>query len=276
MVVTALNPVIGYDKAAAIAKKAHKEGTTLREAALASGRSRREDFDRVVRPGAHDRARVATGRRHTAGWSSPARTSSSPGDRRASGSSHRAAARREGRTRVARRARRRAAREAAAAMSGRDTQWRSADVTDPDAIATAIDELVDEQRAVRPARSPAPVSSHPGYFEQLPLDVFRVADGPDLLRHAAPDPRRAPRDARAGARRTRRRVVGRRARRRLRLRRLRAREVRGARAHGDAPRRVLAPRASTSRACSRPTRSPRASRPRTSSSRPRPSPCRPG
>jgi fumarate hydratase class II len=50
MVVTALNPVIGYDNAAAIAKKAHKEGTTLREAALASGLISAEDFDRVVRP----------------------------------------------------------------------------------------------------------------------------------------------------------------------------------------------------------------------------------
>ena len=50
MVVTALNPVIGYDNAGAIAKKAHKEGTTLREAALASGLIDAEDFDRVVRP----------------------------------------------------------------------------------------------------------------------------------------------------------------------------------------------------------------------------------
>ena len=37
MVVTALNPVIGYDKAGEIAKKAHKEGTTLREAAIGVG-----------------------------------------------------------------------------------------------------------------------------------------------------------------------------------------------------------------------------------------------
>ena len=37
MLVTALNPHIGYDKAAEIAKKAHHEGLTLREAALASG-----------------------------------------------------------------------------------------------------------------------------------------------------------------------------------------------------------------------------------------------
>ncbi len=50
MVVTALNPVIGYDKAAAIAKKAHHEGTTLREAALALGTISAEEFDRVVRP----------------------------------------------------------------------------------------------------------------------------------------------------------------------------------------------------------------------------------
>jgi fumarate hydratase class II len=50
MVVTALNPVIGYDNAGKIAKKAHKEGTTLREAALASGLISAEDFDRVVRP----------------------------------------------------------------------------------------------------------------------------------------------------------------------------------------------------------------------------------
>ena len=37
MLVTALNPIIGYDKAAKVAKKAHKERTTLREAALALG-----------------------------------------------------------------------------------------------------------------------------------------------------------------------------------------------------------------------------------------------
>ena len=49
MLVTALAPEIGYDKAAAIAKKAHKEGSTLRRAALASGVST-EDFDRLVRP----------------------------------------------------------------------------------------------------------------------------------------------------------------------------------------------------------------------------------
>lgn len=50
MTVTALNPYIGYDKAAQIAKKAHKEGTTLREAALALGYVTPEQFDQWVRP----------------------------------------------------------------------------------------------------------------------------------------------------------------------------------------------------------------------------------
>jgi fumarate hydratase class II len=50
MLVTALNPHIGYDRAAKIAKKAHAEGTTLREAALALGWVSAEDFDRWVRP----------------------------------------------------------------------------------------------------------------------------------------------------------------------------------------------------------------------------------
>ena len=50
MLVTALNPHIGYDKAAAIAKKAHREGTTLKEAALALGYVTEEQFDEWVRP----------------------------------------------------------------------------------------------------------------------------------------------------------------------------------------------------------------------------------
>lgn len=50
MLVTALNPYIGYDKAAQIAKKAHREGTTLREAAVASGHVTAEQFDQWVRP----------------------------------------------------------------------------------------------------------------------------------------------------------------------------------------------------------------------------------
>jgi fumarate hydratase class II len=49
MLVTALAPRIGYDRAAEIAKKAHREGSTLREAALALGYVSAEDFDRWVR-----------------------------------------------------------------------------------------------------------------------------------------------------------------------------------------------------------------------------------
>jgi fumarate hydratase class II len=58
MLVTALAPHIGYDKAAAIAKHAHQQGSTLREAALALGHVSAADFDRwvraedMVRPGA--------------------------------------------------------------------------------------------------------------------------------------------------------------------------------------------------------------------------------
>jgi len=51
MLVTALNPVIGYDKAAKIAHKAHEEGTTLREAALATGWIDAGRFDEAVNPG---------------------------------------------------------------------------------------------------------------------------------------------------------------------------------------------------------------------------------
>lgn len=50
MLVTALNPHIGYDKAAEIAKKAYNEGKTLREAALALGYLSNEQFDEWVRP----------------------------------------------------------------------------------------------------------------------------------------------------------------------------------------------------------------------------------
>ena len=50
MLVTALNPHIGYDKAAQIAKRAHSEGTTLREAAVASGHLTGEEFDAWVVP----------------------------------------------------------------------------------------------------------------------------------------------------------------------------------------------------------------------------------
>ncbi|HEX3795747.1 MAG TPA: class II fumarate hydratase [Acidimicrobiales bacterium] len=50
MLVTALNPIIGYDNAAKVAKKAHKEGITLRESALALELLTGEEFDAAVRP----------------------------------------------------------------------------------------------------------------------------------------------------------------------------------------------------------------------------------
>ncbi len=50
MLVTALNPIIGYDKAADVAKKAYKERTTLREAAVELGYLTGEQFDDAVRP----------------------------------------------------------------------------------------------------------------------------------------------------------------------------------------------------------------------------------
>ncbi|HVL70338.1 MAG TPA: class II fumarate hydratase [Beijerinckiaceae bacterium] len=50
MLVTALAPRIGYDAAAAIAKAAHKNGTTLREEAVRSGKVTEEEFDALVRP----------------------------------------------------------------------------------------------------------------------------------------------------------------------------------------------------------------------------------
>ena len=50
MLVTALAPAIGYDKAAQVAKAAHKNDTTLREEALRLGFISAEDFDRLVRP----------------------------------------------------------------------------------------------------------------------------------------------------------------------------------------------------------------------------------
>jgi len=55
MLVTALTPRIGYDKAAEIAKKAHKEGTTLRAAALALGYLDGAEFDALMRPEAMTR-----------------------------------------------------------------------------------------------------------------------------------------------------------------------------------------------------------------------------
>ena len=50
MLVTALSPVIGYDRAAEVAKKAHHDGTSLRESALALGYVSAVEFDEIVRP----------------------------------------------------------------------------------------------------------------------------------------------------------------------------------------------------------------------------------
>ena len=50
MLVTALSPSIGYDKAAEIAKKAYHEGTTLKEAALSLGYMTEQDYDAAVKP----------------------------------------------------------------------------------------------------------------------------------------------------------------------------------------------------------------------------------
>jgi fumarate hydratase class II len=50
MLVTALNPVIGYDKAAKIAQKAHVEGSSLKEACLSLGFLSSEEFDRAIHP----------------------------------------------------------------------------------------------------------------------------------------------------------------------------------------------------------------------------------
>ncbi len=50
MLVTALNPHIGYDKAAEVAKKAHKENTTLKEAIIDLGYMSGDDFEKLVQP----------------------------------------------------------------------------------------------------------------------------------------------------------------------------------------------------------------------------------
>jgi fumarate hydratase class II len=50
MLVTALSPVIGYENAAHIAEKAAAEGTTLREAAISSGKVRADEYDRIIVP----------------------------------------------------------------------------------------------------------------------------------------------------------------------------------------------------------------------------------
>lgn len=50
MLVTCLNPKIGYDMASKVAKNAHKKGLTLKESAMELNALSEEDFDRLVRP----------------------------------------------------------------------------------------------------------------------------------------------------------------------------------------------------------------------------------
>ena len=50
MLVTALSPKVGYDKAAKIAKKAHKKGTTLKEESVKSGLITEREYDKIVNP----------------------------------------------------------------------------------------------------------------------------------------------------------------------------------------------------------------------------------
>ena len=50
MLVTALTPKIGYDKAAKIAKEAHKRGTTLKEEVIRSGTLNEKEYDNIMNP----------------------------------------------------------------------------------------------------------------------------------------------------------------------------------------------------------------------------------
>lgn len=50
MLVTCLNPMIGYDMASKVAKNAHKKGLTLKQSAMEMKALSEEDFDRLVRP----------------------------------------------------------------------------------------------------------------------------------------------------------------------------------------------------------------------------------
>ena len=50
MLVTALSPKVGYDNAAKIAKKAHKNGTTLKEESINSGLITEKEYDSIVDP----------------------------------------------------------------------------------------------------------------------------------------------------------------------------------------------------------------------------------
>ena len=50
MLVTALSPKVGYDNAARIAKKAYKNGTTLKEESIKSGLITEKEYDKIVNP----------------------------------------------------------------------------------------------------------------------------------------------------------------------------------------------------------------------------------
>ena len=50
MLVTALSPKIGYDKAAKIAKAAHKNGTTLKHEVIKSGTLNEKEYDKIMNP----------------------------------------------------------------------------------------------------------------------------------------------------------------------------------------------------------------------------------
>ena len=50
MMVTALAPKIGYDKAAKIAKSAHKNGTTLKHEVIKAGLIKEKDYDKLMNP----------------------------------------------------------------------------------------------------------------------------------------------------------------------------------------------------------------------------------
>ena len=50
MLVTALSPIIGYDNSAKIAKRAHQNGTTLKEEAIKSGLIKEKDYNKIINP----------------------------------------------------------------------------------------------------------------------------------------------------------------------------------------------------------------------------------
>ena len=50
MLVTALNPEIGYDKAASIAKMAYKNGTTLKQEVIKTGLIKEKEYDKIMNP----------------------------------------------------------------------------------------------------------------------------------------------------------------------------------------------------------------------------------